>query len=174
MIDARPRAAIFISAGFDASEHETPSMQRHAVNVPTDFYARFTRDIVALAKEEGTSVDGRVISVLEGGYSDKALISGVLSHVSGLCHGHDMTSNSTKDESELVSQMANMTMGLSGLPITGPARDSTIPTPLRYNSEWWLSENLDALVHLLNPEAGKFNRARCTKLNTGFLSISKC
>lgn len=45
----RPRAAIFISAGFDASEHETPSMQRHAVNVPTDFYARFTRDIVALA-----------------------------------------------------------------------------------------------------------------------------
>jgi histone deacetylase HOS3 len=88
----QPRAAIFISAGFDASEHETPSMQRHAVNVPTDFYARFTRDIVALAQEQGTSVDGRVISVLEGGYSDKALISGVLSHVSGLCHGHNMTS----------------------------------------------------------------------------------
>lgn len=50
----RPRAAIFISAGFDASEHETPSMQRHAVNVPTDFYARFTRDIVALANVSHT------------------------------------------------------------------------------------------------------------------------
>ncbi|KAE9983502.1 hypothetical protein EG328_009842 [Venturia inaequalis] len=148
----RPRAAIFISAGFDASEHETPNMQRHAVNVPTDFYARFTRDIVALANEQGTSVDGRVISVLEGGYSDKALISGVLSHVSGLCHGHNISASSGRDD-DLVSQMANMTMGLSGLPITGPARDSTIPTPLRYNSEWWLSQNLDALVKLLNPLA---------------------
>ncbi|QDS69581.1 hypothetical protein FKW77_008265 [Venturia effusa] len=148
----RPRAAIFISAGFDASEHETPNMQRHAVNVPTDFYARFTRDIVALANEEGTSVDGRVISVLEGGYSDKALISGVLSHVSGLCHGHNVSA-SPGQEDDLVSQMANMNMGLSGLPITGPSRDSTIPSPLRYNSEWWLSENLDALVRLLNPSA---------------------
>lgn len=129
-------------------------MQRHAVNVPTDFYARFTRDIVALAQEQGTSVDGRVVSVLEGGYSDKALISGVLSHVSGLCHGHNMSS-SAKQETDLVSQMANMTMGLSGLPINGSSRDST--SPLRYNSEWWLSENLDALVQLLNPEAGKFD-----------------
>jgi histone deacetylase HOS3 len=149
----RPRAAIFISAGFDASEHETPNMQRHTVNVPTDFYARFTRDIVALAQEEGTSVDGRVISVLEGGYSDKALISGVLSHVSGLCHGHSATSKSNNDESDLVSQMANMTVGLSGLPITGPVRENTLSAPLRYNSEWWISENLDHLVHLLNPAA---------------------
>lgn len=107
---------------------------------------------LTVLQEQGTSVDGRVISVLEGGYSDKALISGVLSHVSGLCHGHDISADSGKDD-DLVSQMANMTMGLSGLPITGPARDSTIPTPLRYNSEWWLSENLDALVRLLNPLA---------------------
>jgi histone deacetylase HOS3 len=81
-----PKAAIFFSAGFDASEHESDGMQRHKVNVPTDFYARFTRDVVALAREPDTGVEGRVISVLEGGYSDKALISGVLSHVSGLCH----------------------------------------------------------------------------------------
>lgn len=80
----KPKAAIFLSAGFDASEWESQGMQRHQVNVPTDFYARFTRDVVMMAEEEGLGVDGRVISVLEGGYSDRALMSGVLSHVSGL------------------------------------------------------------------------------------------
>lgn len=82
--NVQPKAAIFISAGFDASEHEGEGMQRHKVNVPTAFYARFTSDIVKLANEEGTAVDGRVVSVLEGGYSDRALMSGVLSHLVGL------------------------------------------------------------------------------------------
>lgn len=63
----QPKAAVFISAGFDASEWEGAGMQRHKVNVPTEFYARFTRDVVQLAQEEGTACDGRVISVLEGG-----------------------------------------------------------------------------------------------------------
>ncbi|KAB8648483.1 hypothetical protein FH972_026139 [Carpinus fangiana] len=80
----QPKAAIFISAGFDASEHEGEGMQRHKVTVPTTFYARFTSDIVKLAYEDGIGVDGRVISVLEGGYSDRALMSGVLSHLVGL------------------------------------------------------------------------------------------
>ena len=80
----QPRAAIFLSAGFDASEWETPGMQRHSVNVPTEFYARFTSDIVKLSQEEDLGVDGRIISVLEGGYSDRALTSGVLSHICGL------------------------------------------------------------------------------------------
>ncbi|KAI3318705.1 hypothetical protein HD806DRAFT_511623 [Xylariaceae sp. AK1471] len=79
-----PKAAIFLSAGFDASEWEGAGMQRHKVNVPTEFYARLTRDVVRIASEEGLSVEGRVISVLEGGYSDRALYSGVLSHLSGL------------------------------------------------------------------------------------------
>lgn len=80
----KSKAAIFLSAGFDASEWESAGMQRHNVNVPTDFYARFSRDVVRMAAEEGTSVEGRIISVLEGGYSDRALYSGVLSHLSGL------------------------------------------------------------------------------------------
>lgn len=79
-----PKAAIFISAGFDASEWEGVGMQRHKVNVPTEFYARFTADVVRMSQEEGLGVDGRVISVLEGGYSDRALTSGVLSHLAGL------------------------------------------------------------------------------------------
>ncbi|KAF2864392.1 Arginase/deacetylase, partial [Piedraia hortae CBS 480.64] len=82
-----PRAAIFISAGFDASEWESSGMQRHKVNVPTSFYARFTRDVVGLAQEPASGCEGRVISVLEGGYSDRALCSGVMSHISGLVHG---------------------------------------------------------------------------------------
>ena len=63
-----PKAAIFLSAGFDASEWEGEGMQRHKVNVPTEFYARIAQDVIKLAAEEGLHVDGRVISVLEGGY----------------------------------------------------------------------------------------------------------
>ncbi|KAG7134106.1 Histone deacetylase HOS3 like protein [Verticillium longisporum] len=79
-----PKAAIFFSAGFDASEWETKGMQRHNVNVPTEFYARITQDVIRIAAEEGLGVDGRVVSVLEGGYSDRALFSGIFSHVCGL------------------------------------------------------------------------------------------
>ncbi|KAL9057240.1 MAG: hypothetical protein Q9162_002444 [Coniocarpon cinnabarinum] len=82
----QPKAAIFISAGFDASEWETPTMQRHKMNVPTAFYARMTSDIVKLANEEGMATDGRVISVLEGGYSERAISSGVFSHLAGLAN----------------------------------------------------------------------------------------
>ncbi|KAK5081542.1 histone deacetylase [Lithohypha guttulata] len=79
-----PKAAIFLSAGFDASQWEGEGMQRHAVNVPTDFYAKITADVVELSQRPDLGVDGRVISVLEGGYSDRALTSGVLSHLCGL------------------------------------------------------------------------------------------
>ncbi|KAK4163198.1 histone deacetylase domain-containing protein, partial [Cladorrhinum sp. PSN259] len=80
----KSKGAIFISAGFDASEHEGEGMRRHKVHVPTEFYARITRDIVKIAEEEGTGVEGRVISVMEGGYSDRTLCSGALSHLCGL------------------------------------------------------------------------------------------
>ncbi|KAK6330987.1 hypothetical protein TWF718_003181 [Orbilia javanica] len=75
------KAGIFISAGFDASEHEQVTMQRHKVNVLTEFYARFTSDAVKIAN---TYAEGRVLSVLEGGYSDKAIWTGVFSHLAGL------------------------------------------------------------------------------------------
>lgn len=71
---------IVISAGFDASEFETETMQRHKVSVPTMFYNRFTRDCVALANCFGA----RLVSLLEGGYSTQALATGVFSHLTGL------------------------------------------------------------------------------------------
>ncbi|KAL4081007.1 arginase deacetylase [Scleroderma citrinum] len=72
---------ILISCGFDACEHEYPSMSRHNRKVPTSFYHRFTRDTCALADQYAR---GRLVSVLEGGYSDRALISGAMAHLCGL------------------------------------------------------------------------------------------
>ncbi|KAI1431201.1 hypothetical protein GGR50DRAFT_680713 [Xylaria sp. CBS 124048] len=121
-----PRAAIFLSAGFDASEWEGAGMQRHKVNVPTEFYARLTRDVVHIASEEGLGVDGRIISVLEGGYSDRALYSGVLSHLSGLAQVESVT---PKDGG------AN---GLQQGPESKPGS-----TASSYNPKWWSASELD-------------------------------
>ncbi|KAL8749679.1 MAG: hypothetical protein Q9184_006715, partial [Pyrenodesmia sp. 2 TL-2023] len=149
----RPKAAIFLSAGFDASEWESPGMQRHQVNVPTDFYARFTRDVVAIADEEDLGVDGRVISVLEGGYSDRALMSGVLSHLSGLTaadtHGsRPTTSNGLGQE---------MSQRLGKLEINGHARHSSGNSPQYRNEaldpEWWSLPCLEEVERLVNPPA---------------------
>ena len=136
----RPNAAIFISAGFDASEWEGEGMQRHKVNVPTEFYARFTQDIVELAKEvEGCG--GRVISVLEGGYSDRALCSGVLSHLSGLC-ATPITAKTNGFDS-----LMSLSNKMNGLSMSGLGINSA----LQYDKSWWSSANLTALEHKINP-----------------------
>lgn len=56
-------------------------MSRHGRHVPPAFYARFTRDAASFADKYA---HGRLISVLEGGYSDRALASGALAHLAGL------------------------------------------------------------------------------------------
>ncbi|KAL8946418.1 MAG: hypothetical protein Q9222_007188 [Ikaeria aurantiellina] len=148
----RPKAAIFLSAGFDASEWESPGMQRHQVNVPTSFYARFTRDVVAIADEEGLGVDGRVISVLEGGYSDRALMSGVLSHVSGL---------TSIEIPKAPSTMSNglgheMSQRLGKLEINGHARHgsgSTQQLPhVPLDPDWWSLPCLEEIEKLVYPQ----------------------
>ncbi|RCI09468.1 hypothetical protein L249_3657 [Ophiocordyceps polyrhachis-furcata BCC 54312] len=116
-----PKAAIFLSAGFDASEWEGLGMQRHRVNVPTSFYAALGRDVVKLAAEEGLAVDGRVISVLEGGYSDRALFSGIFSHLCGLV-GDSRPSTTEVDGQE---------------PVQAPT--------YTYDPSWWSSSELDKL-----------------------------
>ncbi|KAG7087899.1 hypothetical protein E1B28_011946 [Marasmius oreades] len=72
---------VFISCGMDACEYEYTSMSRHGRKVPVSFYHRFTRDACQLADQYAK---GRLVSVLEGGYSDKALISGTLAHLCGM------------------------------------------------------------------------------------------
>ncbi|KAF2029730.1 Arginase/deacetylase [Setomelanomma holmii] len=145
-----PKAAIFLSAGFDASEHETAGMQRHSVNVPTEFYARFTRDVVHLAEEEGTGVAGRVISVLEGGYSDRALASGVMSHLSGLCDGQVW--NDPKPSKGLAFDMHQRLGRLSVHDEDEPMQSvEAEPTPVSYDPFWWHSTQLSELENLVNP-----------------------
>ncbi|KAL1746541.1 hypothetical protein HDZ31DRAFT_81126 [Schizophyllum fasciatum] len=80
---------VFISCGFDACEHEYESMQRHKRNVPTSFYHRFARDACAFSDRYA---DGRLISVLEGGYGDRALIGGSFAHLCGLSDLPDVPS----------------------------------------------------------------------------------
>ncbi|KAF9451837.1 Arginase/deacetylase [Macrolepiota fuliginosa MF-IS2] len=72
---------VFISCGMDACEHEYPSMSRHNRRVPTSFYHRFTKDARIFVDKYAS---GRLISVLEGGYSDRALMSASMAHICGL------------------------------------------------------------------------------------------
>lgn len=70
----------------DACEHEYESMSRHGRKVPASFYHQFTRDACAFSDQ---FAGGRIISVLEGGYSDRALISGTMAHISGLVSAYN-------------------------------------------------------------------------------------
>lgn len=45
------------------------------------FYSRYTRDIAAFADKY---TEGKVVSVLEGGYSDRALTSAAMGHIVGM------------------------------------------------------------------------------------------
>ena len=148
----RPKAAIFISAGFDASEWEGQGMQRHKVNVPTDFYAKFSSDIMSLAEEDGLAVDGRVISVLEGGYSDRALTSGVLSHVCG------MAQRTGPLEPNGMPLMSGLAVDLNNNNRPHRSAESQVPknelngsSVIPYDAAWWELQNLEALERMVHP-----------------------
>ncbi|KAI6779762.1 Histone deacetylase-like protein [Emericellopsis cladophorae] len=150
-----PKAVIFISAGFDASEWESAGMQRHAVNVPTAFYARISQDMVKLAGEEGLGVDGRVVSVLEGGYSDRALFSGTCSHLCGLADGL-----STKPPPPGVDGLGTE----MGRKIRTVAEEGQ-PEPMlgaadTFDPSWWSSSELDKLEAVMANPAGEPKKPR--------------
>jgi histone deacetylase HOS3 len=151
---AKSKAAIFLSAGFDASEWEGEGMQRHKVNVPTDFYAKFTADVVRLAEEEGLGVDGRIISVLEGGYSDRALTSGVLSHICGLAQDTTNANSSEMVQEDGLSAEMRAKLGLLKIDDQASTVDrSQNYSNSRWDTEWWNLQNLEALEALVNPAA---------------------
>ncbi|KAF7116529.1 hypothetical protein CNMCM5793_005010 [Aspergillus hiratsukae] len=146
--DTPPKAAIFVSAGFDASEWEGSGMQRHQVNVPTEFYAKFTADVVQMAEEEGLGVDGRIISVLEGGYSNRALTSGVLSHLAAL--GDTTTMSAIINHEQQVGLASEMFDRLHVSDSDAPAARRT-PSDIGYDSEWWAPTRLEELEALVYP-----------------------
>jgi acetoin utilization deacetylase AcuC-like enzyme len=83
LTDADPadKCMVFLSAGFDGSEHESKGMQRHGYNLPTQFYQKFANDATTLAN---TYASGKILSVLEGGYADRAISSGTFAYMVGL------------------------------------------------------------------------------------------
>lgn len=150
----KPKAAIFLSAGFDASEWESPGMQRHQVNVPTTFYARLTRDVVTIAEEEGLGVEGRIISVLEGGYSDRALMSGVLSHISGLAVSigpSKQRSTSNGLGQEMSRRLGKIDINGDGFPAL--ANGMVEGGGAAFDQDWWSLPRLEEIETLINPLA---------------------
>jgi histone deacetylase HOS3 len=152
-----PKAAIFLSAGFDASEWESAGMQRHNVNVPTEFYARLTQDVIRIAAEEGTSVEGRVVSVLEGGYSDRALRSGICSHISGLV-GDQTATTGSHGQNGLGYEMGQRLGSFSKVePVPEQPSLSSIHV---YDPAWWSSAQLDALESAMTTPAPEPKKPR--------------
>lgn len=148
----KPKAAIFLSAGFDASEWEGAGMQRHKINVPTDFYARFTRDIVELAHEEDLAVDGRIVSMLEGGYSDRALYSGVLGHLAGMATANrsEVPDDAVKAEPGLGHETRKPigTVNHQDRRGKGTGRTAGLPS---FDPDWWSPRRLEDLEALVSP-----------------------
>ncbi len=68
---------LIISAGFDAHEKDPLG----GLNFTDDDFAWITRELMSVADE---SAQGRVVSVLEGGYSLEGLASGASAHVRAL------------------------------------------------------------------------------------------
>ncbi|KAM6526614.1 histone deacetylase [Fusarium solani] len=161
-----PKAAIFFSAGFDASEWESAGMQRHQVNVPTEFYARIAHDVIKLAAEEGLEVDGRIISVLEGGYSDKALFSGILSHLSGLAD--DQTYE--REPQNLGRLGAEMGHKIGVLAEEDDEMDTkpSLDSVHSYDPAWWASPRLDELEAIVAGPGGPAAKPHSNTLPTYF------
>lgn len=114
------------SCGFDACEHEYPSMSRHNRKVPTSFYHRFTTDTCAFAD---TYARGRVVSVLEGGYSDRALSSGSMAHLCGLMGDTVRVDESWWNVENLV-KVFNFAIRLSVLPSENYSSSRKPPSPV--------------------------------------------
>lgn len=73
---------LFVSAGFDAHKRD-PLAQ---IELETEDYAWITRELVAIARRHS---DGRVVSMLEGGYDLAALRECSVAHVRELLEGLD-------------------------------------------------------------------------------------
>lgn len=128
---------IFVSCGFDASEHEYPSMSRHGRHVPASFYYRFAKDVRALADKYAR---GRVVSVLEGGYSDQTLIAGGLAWLTGLV-GYEPPVDEDKLATQIEHEEAVAVSRIAG------KTDDAAPIEAWINRtgprDWWALGNVD-------------------------------
>lgn len=117
-------------------------MSRHGRKVPTNFYAQFTRDARVFAEKHAK---GRIVSVLEGGYSDRALISGTFAHFCALGLSEEHTWNETWWNKDNLDALQNATKtkkprGHVSGPLSAPKAD---PEP-----EPWLKQAVSIFQHL--------------------------
>jgi histone deacetylase HOS3 len=127
------RPLVVVSAGFDASEYEYLSMQRHGVSVPTNFFNRFTRDALAVATEYA---GGRMLSLLERGYSDAALATGLFSHLTGMA---DQPWNSSWVDPDVAKEFERGCK-LKWNSATAAARSKMIADSIRMGRAMWPPE----------------------------------
>ncbi|MCY3003595.1 MAG: histone deacetylase [Planctomycetota bacterium] len=78
-LDAFRPEIVLVSAGFDAHRDDPLSQ----TELSTDAYARFTRLLLDLARRHS---QGRLVSVLEGGYDLRSLAASAETHVATLLH----------------------------------------------------------------------------------------
>ncbi|KAH9936423.1 Arginase/deacetylase [Fomitopsis serialis] len=134
--------------GFDASEHEYPSMSRHQRHVPTSFYRRFANDTRRLAERYAR---GRLISVLEGGYSDRALTSGAMAHLIGLAEAEGAAVDESWWSLDNLTELEQATKKRRGGRVSQP----TAPAP-------WLARTVEVFAtidssHLVPPTTSTRN-----------------
>ena len=97
-----------------------------------------------LANETGLGTDGRIISVLEGGYSDRALTSGVLSHISGMADVVVPTPDEEGLAQDVTDRLGAMSLNQKGLKIGRPRGRGLGP-------EAWSPMALEELESAVNP-----------------------
>ncbi|TFK64492.1 Arginase/deacetylase [Pluteus cervinus] len=162
----------FISCGLDACEHEYESMSRHGRKVPTSYYYRFARDACALSDKYA---HGRLISVLEGGYSDRALISGGLAHLVGLTDfptSDSSASSTTVDERwwsvenlEKIEKATKNSKRRGGRPSLQPPLVPPIPTSP--DPDQWITRTLEIFNSIDADGAFKQATSNVTSVNSG-------
>ncbi|KAE9400423.1 Arginase/deacetylase [Gymnopus androsaceus JB14] len=124
--------------------HEYSSMSRHGRRVPSCFYAQFTKDARVFADKYAK---GRIVSVLEGGYSDRALVSGTFAHFCALGLPDEHTWNETWwDEANLV-KLEEGTKLKSKKPKGRASGPSSFSTP-DSEQEPWVKQTLAFFQHL--------------------------
>ena len=79
-LDAFAPQLLLVSAGFDA--HRLDPLAQ--LQVEAEDYAELTRDLLAIADRHA---QGRVVSMLEGGYSLEGLAASSRAHVEALARG---------------------------------------------------------------------------------------
>lgn len=153
--DASPnKTLILISCGFDACSYEIPGMQRHGKNVPPGFYDRFAQDAVHLAEE---SANGKLVSLLEGGYGDRALCSASIAHLRGLSH----TATAKTEDEKLVP----------GHKATKQALNAACIDP--YAHPWWSVESLKTLEKLMAKRVASNSAASQSQSATSSPSVAR-